>query len=167
VTQVRTRVSFLMMCAVIAVIAVACGRASQDDIYEALNITPTPTLSDQQIADNTAVAIADAETEVAVQTALAASPVDGQGANLAAAGDPVAGRTSFTQRCIGCHRVGGAGIGPELAGPENPAVALSDQEIIDLVRTGEGHGETVPFDEVAIREDQLINVLAFIREQSQ
>lgn len=166
-TQVRTRVSFLMMCAVIAVIAVACGRASQDDIYEALNITPTPTLSDQQIADNTAVAIAEAETEVAVRTALAASPVDGQGANLAAAGDPVAGRTAFTQRCMGCHRAGGAGIGPELAGPSNPAVELTDQEIIDLVRTGEGHGETVPFTDVAIREEQLIDVLAYIREQSQ
>lgn len=168
VTQVRTRLSFLMMCGLIAVIAVACGRASQDEVYQALGITPTPTLSEQQIADNTAVAVAEAETEVAVETALAASPVDGGGgANLAAAGDPVAGRIAFQQRCIGCHRVGGAGPGPELAGPGNPATALTDQEIIDLVRTGEGHGETVPFDEVAIREDQLIDVLAFIREQSE
>lgn len=157
-----------MMCGLIAVIAVACGRASQDEVYQALGITPTPTLSDQQIAENTAVAVAEAETEVAVLTAVAASPVDGGGgANLAAAGNPLSGRTSFQQRCMSCHRVGGTGIAPELAGPGNPATALTDQEIVDLVRTGEGHGETVPFDEVAIREDQLIDVLAYIREQSE
>lgn len=167
VTKVRTRASFLMMFGVIAVVAVACGRASQGDIYQALGVTPTPTLSDQQIADQTAVAVAEAETQVAVQTALAASPVDGEGANLAAAGNPLSGRTSFQQRCMSCHRVGGAGPAPELAGPGNPATALTDQEIIDLVRTGEGHGETLPFDEVDIREDQLIDVLAFIREQSE
>src|SRR5687768_675671 len=33
VTRVRTRLSFLVMCGLITVIAVACGRASQDDIY--------------------------------------------------------------------------------------------------------------------------------------
>ena len=157
-----------MMCGLIAVIAVACGRASQDEVYQALGITPTPTLSEQQIAENTAVAVAEAETEVAVQTAIAASPVDGGGSvDLAAAGNPLSGRTSFQQRCMSCHRVGGAGPAPELAGPGNPATTLTDQEIIELVRTGEGHGETAPFDEVAIREEQLIDVLAFIREQSE
>jgi mono/diheme cytochrome c family protein len=155
------------MCGLIAVVAVACGRASDEDIYQALGVTPTPTLSDQQIADETAAAVSEEETQVAVTTALAASPVDGGGGvDLAAAGNPVAGRTAFLQRCQSCHRPGGAGPAPELAGPDNPAVALTDQEIVDIVRTGEGHGGTVAFDEVAIREQQLIDVLAFIREQS-
>ena len=165
--QVRTRLSFLVMCGLITVVAVACGRASDDDIYQALGVTPTPTLSDQQIADQTAAAVSDEETQVALATALVASPVDGGGGvDLASAGNPVAGRTAFLQRCQSCHRPGGAGPAPELAGPSNPAVELTDQEIVDLVRTGEGHGGTVAFDEVAIREQQLIDVLAFIREQS-
>jgi mono/diheme cytochrome c family protein len=167
VKQVRTRLSFLVMCGLIAVVAVACGRASDEDIYQALGVTPTPTLSEQQIADQTAVAVAEDETRVAAQTAIAASPVEGgEGADLASAGNPVLGRTAFLQRCQSCHRPGGAGPAPELAGPSNPAVELTDQEIVDLVRTGEGHGDTLPFDEVAIREQQLIDVLAFIREQS-
>jgi mono/diheme cytochrome c family protein len=168
VKQVRTRLSFLMMCGLIAVVAVACGRASEEDIYQALGVTPTPTLSDQQIADETAAAVSEEETQVAVETAMAASPVDGgSGVDLAAAGNPVMGRTTFLQRCQSCHRPGGAGPAPDLTVPGNPATALTDQEIVDLVRTGEGHGGTVPFDEVALREQQLYDVLAFIREQSQ
>ncbi len=166
--QVRTRASFLVMCGLISLFLVACGRASQDDIYGALGITPTPTLSDQQMADNTAVAISEEETRVAAQAALASPGAEGGVANLAAAGNPVMGQTSFGQRCIGCHRVGNTVGAPELAGPENPAVALSDQEIVDLIRTGDGHATPPgPFSEVALRQAQLIDILAFIRQQSE
>jgi len=168
VKQARTRLSFLAMCGLITVIAVACGRASQDEIYEALNITPTPTLSDQQIADNTAIAIAEEETRTAAQAALSSPGAEGGSVDLAAAGNPVMGRTSFLQRCQSCHRPGGAGPAPELSGPNNPAVALSDQEIVDLLRTGEGHAAPPgPFSEVDLRQQQLIDILAFIRGQSE
>ena len=63
---------------------------------------------------------------------------------------------------------GGAGPAPELAGPSNPAAGLTDQQIVDLVRTGEGHADPPgAFSEVDLREQQLIDILAFIREQSQ
>src|SRR5688500_7698663 len=57
VKRVRTRLSFLAMCAVIGVVAVACGRASQDDINSALQITVTATMSEQEIAQGTEQAL--------------------------------------------------------------------------------------------------------------
>lgn len=165
--QVRTRASFLVMCGLITMLAVDCGRASQEEIYQALGITPTPTLSDQQIAENTAVAIAADQTQEAAQAAIA-SPGSGGEVNLAAAGDPLVGRTVFFQYCQSCHTPGGAGRAPELAGPSNPAVALSDQAIVDLVRTGDGHAAPPgPISDVFLREEQLIDILAYIRDQSE
>src|SRR5829696_2800462 len=52
--SMRTRLTFLVATLGIAVIAVACGRASQADIDSALGITPTATLSADQIATGTA-----------------------------------------------------------------------------------------------------------------
>lgn len=156
-----------MICAIVGVIAVACGRASPADIDSALGITPSATLSEQQVADSTAAAIAEAETRTAAQAALSSPGAAGGPVDFASAGNPLAGRTAFNGRCIGCHKVGGAGLGPELAGPDNPAVALTDQQIIDLVRTGEGHASPPgPLTEVDINEQQMIDILAFIREQS-
>jgi mono/diheme cytochrome c family protein len=170
VQQVRTRFSFLVMALLVSVIAVACGRASPDDIDNALGITSTATLSEADVAQLTAQAEADQQTREAAQAALASPGAGGGGGDidLASAGNPVQGRTAFLQRCQSCHRPGGAGPAPELAGPGNPATNYSDQELVDLLRTGEGHATPPgPLNEVAVNEAQMINILAFIREQSE
>jgi mono/diheme cytochrome c family protein len=165
--QLRARLSFLVMCGIVAVVAVACGRASQDDINNALQITVTATLSDQQIADNTAVAVADQATRDAAQAALSSPGANGGPVDLASAGNPLMGRTAFLQRCQGCHKPAGGGIGPALAGPDNPAVALTDQQLVDLLRTGEGHASPPgPLSEVDVNEAQMVDIIAFIRQQS-
>ena len=86
---------------------------------------------------------------------------------IALAGDVVQGRTQYQLRCLNCHRPNNAVSAPVLAGPDNPAVELSDQQLIDLVRTAEGHATPPgPLTEVTISERQLINIIAFIRDQS-
>jgi mono/diheme cytochrome c family protein len=163
----RTRLSLLAVTVGIAIVAVACGRATQEQIDAALGITPTPTYSVEQIATGTANAVAAQETRAAAQAALA-SPGSGGTVSLAAAGDVTQGSTQYRLRCLNCHRVGSPSNAPVLEGPDNPAVALTDQELFDLVRTGEGHATPPgPLTEVTISEGQLINILAFIRSQSQ
>ena len=44
----------------VLIVVVACGRASEEDINNALGIKPTATLSDQQIAQATESAVAAA-----------------------------------------------------------------------------------------------------------
>jgi mono/diheme cytochrome c family protein len=155
------------MCAVIGVVAVACGRATQDDINNALQITVTATMSEQEIAQGTEQALADIETREAAAAALSSPGADGAPVDLASAGNPTMGRTAFLMRCQGCHTPAGTGAGPALSGPDNPAVALSDQALVDLLRTGEGHSTPPgPLSEVDVNEQQMIDILAFIRQQS-
>ena len=167
--KVRTRFSFLAMVVLIAIIAVACGRASPADIDEALGITSTATLSEADVAQLTQEAISEQETREAAQEQLLSGspPADGSPVDLASAGDPVAGRTAYLQRCQSCHKPGGAGPAPDLTGPDSPAAQYSDAELVELLRTGEGHADPPgPLDEVAVNEKQMLNILAYIREQS-
>ncbi len=163
----RGRLSMLMVAGGLAVVLVACGRASPSDIDAALGITPSPTLSSEQIAQGTEQAVATDQTRTAAQAALAASPVAGQTVALAAAGDAASGSSTFALRCLGCHGVADGPRGPSLSGPDNPSVALSDQELFDLVRTGEGHAAPPgPFSKSVLTDRQLIDILAYIRGQS-
>src|SRR3954452_13516941 len=102
----RSRFSFLVMCAVVTLVVVACGRASQEDIDNALNITQVPTLSAEQQAQGTQQAASEQQTRTAAQAALA-SPSNGGPVDIASAGNPILGRTVFSQRCMGCHKAGG------------------------------------------------------------
>jgi mono/diheme cytochrome c family protein len=163
----RTRLAFLVMTVSIAVIAVACGRASQTDIDMALGITPTPTFSAAAILTSTAEAGSAAATKQAAIAALA-SP-GGQGANvdLASAGDVTQGRVQFQIRCQQCHQPSGKGAAVALAGPGNAATKYTDAQLRDLVRTGVGHAQPPgPLNTTAISDRQLINIIAFIRSQS-
>ena len=162
----RGRLSLLLTMAGLAVVLVACGRASPAQIDAALGITPSPTLSTEQIATGTAEAIADQETRTAAQAELASPGSDGGDANLAATGNPTIGRTQFTNWCLRCHQPGGAGQGPALAGPTSPTTGMTDQQLFDLVRTGEGHPVPPgPITTVTLTDRQLIDVLAYIRSQ--
>jgi mono/diheme cytochrome c family protein len=169
VQKVRTRFSFLAMVVLVAIIAVACGRASPEEIDEALGITSTATLSDAEVAQLTSEAVSQKETREAAQASLdSGTPnADGSPVDLASAGDPVAGRTAYLQRCQSCHRPGGAGPAPDLAGADSPANNYSDAELVELLRTGEGHADPPgPLDEVAVNEQQMLNILAYVREQA-
>jgi mono/diheme cytochrome c family protein len=161
----RTRLSLLVVTIGIAVVAAACGRASETDILSALGITPTATLSSEQAATSTAAAISGLETRTAAQASIDSG--SGSPVALAEAGDVAQGKIQFQLRCLNCHRVAGTGTAPALVGPANPAVPISDQGIFDLVRTGEGHAVPPgPLTVVTISDRQLINIIAFIRDQS-
>jgi hypothetical protein len=54
-----------------------------------------------------------------------------------------------------------------VSGAGNPATKYTDQELQQLVRTGEGHASPPgPLNAVTISDRQLINIIAFIRDQS-
>src|SRR5687768_11183224 len=108
--SMRTRLTFLIATFGIAVIAVACGRATQSEIESALGITPTATLSAEQMATG---------------TANAASIV----------GDVAQGRTQYQLRCLNCHRANSPLNAPLLSGPDNPATKFTDEQLTTLVRT--------------------------------
>lgn len=164
----RKRLSFLLVTLAVAVVAVACGRASQKSIDSALHITPTATLSVAQIATGTADAANAAQTRTAARAVLSSPGAGGSPISLAALGDVTAGQRSFNNFCARCHRPAGNGSAPALAGAGNPATKYTDQQIQTLVRTGEGHAKPPgPLTVVSIPDSSLINIIAYIRDQSQ
>jgi mono/diheme cytochrome c family protein len=160
----RRRAIILLMAFGVVLVAAACGRASEEEINDLLGIVPTPTLSDEQIALATSEAQAEASAQAAAQEA-GSSPAAVAGGFDASAGDVTLGRQQFTFQCQQCHRPDGAGTGPALAGADNPAVALSDDEIATLVR--EGHAAAPAFVDTRLSDAQLAGLIAFIRDQSQ
>jgi mono/diheme cytochrome c family protein len=157
----RSRASFLVMCVVLSVVVVACGRASQEEIDEALGSTPT--MTDQELALETQQALGEQQTREAVAQQMA-TPGNAGSVDIASTGNPVLGRTTFAQRCMGCHKAGGQG--PDLTGPTSPINAMTDQEIIDFLRTGEGHTPPGPLTTVDISDSNMPNLLAYLREQA-
>src|SRR5690349_2411175 len=149
----RKRLSLLLVTLAVAVVAVACGRASQKEIDAALHITPSATLSVAQIATGTADAANAAQTRTAARAALS-SP-----GSLAALGDVTAGQRSFNTYCSRCHRPAGNGPAPALAGAGNPATKYTDEQLQALVRTGEGHAKPPgALTSVTIPDSSLINI---------
>jgi mono/diheme cytochrome c family protein len=143
----RTRLFFLVAIMGVAVVAVACGRASQADIDSALGITPTATFSAEQIATGTANAALAQES---------------------GAGDVAQGKIQYQLRCLNCHRANNTMNAPVLSGPDNPAIQYTDAELEALIRTGQGHSTPPgPLNEVTISESQLTNIIAYIRDQSE
>ena len=161
----RTRLSFLVIILGVAVVAAACGRASDDDILSALGITPTATLSVEQIATGTAAAIIAEQTRAAAMANIESG--SGSPVSLAAAGDVTQGKTQFQIRCLRCHQPAGTGSAPALAGPGNVATNYSDQGIIDLIRGDDHASPPGPLNEVTISDRQMINIIAYIRDQSE
>jgi mono/diheme cytochrome c family protein len=79
------------------------------------------------------------------------------------------GQQQFQFQCMQCHQPSGAGPGGAITVPDSPVVAMTDQEIFDIVRTGEGHSnEEVTqqaVSEVRISDTQLASIIAYIRDQ--
>jgi mono/diheme cytochrome c family protein len=144
----------------VLIVVVACGRASEDDINKALGIVPTATLSGEQIAQATKAAEAAA-------SAIAAGGTPESDGGLAGIppGDVTLGTQQFQFQCSACHKPNGTGTGPALTGPDSPVIAMSDQELFDLVRDGTGHTGQQPVSSVRISDRQLASIIAYIRKQ--
>lgn len=152
----RTRSTLLATMIGVAFLAAACGRATEEEINQALGVTPTPTRSAEEIATGTAVAQAAAATRTA-EAAMAGSP----GAEVAL-GDVTRGRTQFTLNCIGCH--GPAGQGGNLLEPGGPASSLTYEQLLAVVRQGQNH--PTKFETFRISDSSIADVLAYIQAES-
>jgi mono/diheme cytochrome c family protein len=148
----RGRALFLVMTIGIAIVAVACGRASESDINAALGITPSPTESAEQMVTSTAQAAA---TRTAAAAA-AGSP------GAVALGDITAGEAQFNIFCAQCHKPDGSGRGPALAGAESPAKGMTDAQLTDLIRNGTNHAPPGAYKTTEISDKQITNINAYI-----
>lgn len=142
----------------VLIVVVACGRASEQDINDALGIKPTATLSEEQISLSTEVAM---EAASAIASGGTPEPVNGG----LPVGDVRLGQQQFQFQCLACHQPSGAGQGPALTGPDSPVIAMTDQQLFDLVRLGEGHTGQQPISQVRLSDLQLASIIAYIREQ--
>lgn len=143
----RQRLAFLMVIAVV-VFAVACGRASEEQIDQALGITPQPTSSATEIAEADGAASA------------VAAPAD-ENAGVAALG-----RSKFQFNCQMCHSAGGSEVDLLQAG--GPYADIDFATLYPIVRDGEG-GHTPkpgPIASFKLTDDDIANIAAFIREQA-
>jgi len=118
-----SRALILVSVTAAAVGLAACGRASQEQIYQALGVTPTPTISAEEMARATAAVEA---TRQAIEEARATPG----GASDVFLGDAAKGKTTFTMWCMACHGPGGAG--GDLAG----LPGYTPESFLELVRTG-------------------------------
>lgn len=143
----------------VLVVVVACGRASEEDINNALGIVPTATMSGEQIAQATKAAEAAA-------SAIAAGGTPAGGAVAAIpAGDVTLGQQQFLFQCMACHQPSGQGRGPALTTADSPVVDMTDEQLFALVRDGTGHTGQQPVSSVRISDKQLASIIAYIRNQ--
>lgn len=153
----RGSILALTLLSVLIVIA-ACGRASEQDIDNALGIKPTATQSDEQLALASEVAM---EAASAIASGGTPEPVNGG----LPVGDVRLGQQQFQFQCLACHQPSGAGQGPALTVPDSPVLALTDQEFTDLIRLGEGHTGQQPISTIRMSDMQLASIIAYIRDQ--
>ncbi|MEA2595150.1 MAG: Cytochrome oxidase, cbb3-type, subunit [Thermomicrobiales bacterium] len=156
----RGRASLLITIIGVAVFAVACGRATQKQIDQALGITPTATLGPADFATSTARAAAQASAR-----ASAGSPGAGAspGAAAAAVGNVTQGKSSFQFNCAQCHRPNSPTGAPILSGPDSPVVNLTDAQIYDLVRNGTNHEPPGPIPSFTLNDQRIADIIAYLR----
>lgn len=145
----RQRSAFLTVVALV-LFAVACGRASEEQINQALGITPEPTSSATELAQ-----VNDGADASAV-----ASPAD---ANVGVA---ALGRSKFQFNCQMCHSADGSA--PDLLASGGPYQDLDYATLYPIVREGEG-GHTPrpgPIASFKLTDDDIANMAAYIREQA-
>ena len=148
------RASLLTTIIAVALMAAACGRASEEQINQALGITPTPTASAEQVASATAAASA---SEAA--SALAASSP-----GAVALGDVTQGQRVFTTWCSGCHGPGGQG--GDIRSPGSPGASVSVDTLLPLIRDGEGHTPPGPYSATEITDKQVTDVAAYLLSEA-
>lgn len=152
---VRRRISLLMTIGSIALLAAACGRATEQEINQALGITPTATLSAEAIASATEEASATA----AARLVAASSP------GAVALGDITQGARQFQTWCSGCH--GGGGSGPDILSPGSPGATVSGESLLPLIREAEGHASPPgPYLVTEITDKQVVDIAAYLNDQA-
>lgn len=151
---VHRRFVLLVSLITIALGAAACGRATEDQINQALGITPTATQSAEQVA---------AATEAASATA-AARELAASSPGAAVLGDVTQGKRQFQTQCSGCHRPGGAG--PDILSPGSPGATASAETLLPLVREGTGHTPPGPYPKTLISDKQVADIAAYLRDQA-
>jgi mono/diheme cytochrome c family protein len=149
-------------------LVVACGRASEEEIDQALGVTPTPTVDPVEQARATEAAEAQAATAQAEQAMGSASPADG--ADVAGdenLGNATLGRTKFQFTCQTCHRAGGTA--PDLLEPGGEFAQIDYATLYPILREGEGHtGAGMPgaYQTFQLTDADIANIGAYIREQA-
>lgn len=154
----RRRATLLVTTIGVALLAVACGRATQRQIDQALGITPTATLSPGQLATSTAQALAEASAR-----AVAAGAGSSPGAVAAVTGNVTQGRSSFQFNCQQCHRPNSPTNAPILSGPQSPVLNLSDAQIYDLIRHGTRHIPPGPIPDFQLNDQRIADIIAYLR----
>lgn len=135
---------------------VACGRATETDIFAAVGITPTSTQSPDEIATSTAAAIAQ-------QTAVAGSPT----VAVAALGDVSRGRGTFSTWCQNCHQPGGSGSGPDVLAAGGIGVDVNLESLTVLIREAEVDVHPPgPYDTFIISDRSIGDLAAYILAES-
>jgi len=148
----RTRAGLLLTLGVVALLVVACGRASDAEIFSAIGITPTPTQSPEQIATATAVVAAQ-------QTAVAAAVASPGAGGTVAMGDITRGERTFNSNCVQCHSAGAAG--GDVLSPGSPGSGMTLDSLTVLVREAPNHAPPGPYQTFQISERALTDILAY------
>jgi mono/diheme cytochrome c family protein len=154
---VHQRFVLLVSLITIALGAAACGRATEDQINQALGITPTATQSAEQVA---------AATEAASATA-AARQLAASSPGAAVLGDVSQGSRQFQTWCSGCH--GPGGVGPDIRSPGSPGATITAETLLPLVREGTGHDDPPapgPYLKTEITDKQVADIAAYLRDQA-
>jgi mono/diheme cytochrome c family protein len=138
----------------VALTAVACGRATEEQINQLLGITPTATMSAEQMAAATEAANATS----AARTAAASSP------GAAAQGDVAQGERQFNTWCQGCH--GPGGIGPDIRSPGSPGASVTAATLLPLVREGAGHTPPGAYKTTEISDPQITDIAAYLNAEA-
>src|SRR5665811_1503361 len=128
------------------VFVVACGRATNQEINQALGIPPTPTVDATQMALATDVAVA--------------SPANDETLGIASAG-----ATTFQFNCQICHAPGGGGAAPDLLAAGGIGADIDYATLYPILREGVGHSPSPgPYAEFRLTDDDIANIGAYIRE---
>lgn len=152
---VRRRFTLLVAVISIALAAAACGRATEVEINQVLGITPTATLSAEQVASATEAASATTEARLLA----ASSPSAG------ALGDVTQGARQFQTWCAGCHRPSGAGT--DVLSPGSPGASVSADSLLPLIRDAEGHSTPPgPYLSTEISDGQIEDIAAYLNDQA-
>lgn len=157
-STVHRRFALLVALITIALGGAACGRATEDQINQALGITPTATQSAEQIASATEAASATA----AARLLAASSP------GAVAQADLSQGSRQFQTWCSGCH--GPGGVGPDIRSPGSPGATVTTESLMALVREGVGHPEPPDppgvYRTTEISDKQVADIAAYLNAQA-
>ncbi len=134
----------------IVLFLVACGRASDQQIDQALGITPAPTVDATEVAQLAASAAVASPEEVDESLGIAS-----------------AGATTFQFNCQICHAPGGGGTAPDLLAAGGIGADIDYATLYPILRDGEGHSPSPgPYPNFRITDDDIADIGAYIRENA-